>query len=101
VKGIVGRPTAGVRLSVERAPDAPLDAAPGALTYRGFLHMPESDVLAEATVALPGGAVTVALGEGGTPELSKWAAALVRAATKAPLAGGRVPPRKIVRWRPA
>ena len=38
-------------------------------------------------------AVRVTLGPGGTAEMEKWAAALIRAATKGPL------PRKIVRWR--
>jgi hypothetical protein len=94
MKGIVGRPTAGMRLTVERAEDAP-----DTVIYRGFVHLPEHDVPAEARIALPGGAVKVALGEGGTPEMEKWAAALVRAATKAPLAAGGALPRKITRWR--
>jgi hypothetical protein len=94
VKGIVGRPTAGSRLDLEKAGEAG-----GSVTYRGFVHLPDADVTAEATVALAGGAVTVALGEGGTPEMQKWAAALVRAATKTPALAGAALPRKIVRWR--
>jgi hypothetical protein len=94
VKAIVGRPTAGLRLSLEKARE---DAE--AVTYRGTVHLPHADVPAEVAVALPGGAVTVTLGEGGTPALEKTASALVRAATKAPVAGGASLPRKIVRWR--
>lgn len=94
MKGITGRPTAGVRLAVEKA-----EETPGAVIYRGFVHLPDVDVPAEARVELPGGAVKVALGPGGTAELEKWAAPLVRAATKAVVASGGALPRKIVRWR--
>jgi hypothetical protein len=96
VKGIVGRPTAGARLVLELA-----EEGPGALVYRGFVHLPDADVPAEARIALPGGAVTMTLGEGGTAELEKVAAALTRAATKAATsgAGGAALPRKITRWR--
>jgi hypothetical protein len=94
VKGIVGRPTAGLRVSVEKAQEDAL-----AVTYRGTVHLPDADVSAEVVVALPGGAVSVSLGEGGTPALEKTTSALVRAATKALVAGGAPLPRKIVRWR--
>jgi hypothetical protein len=94
VKGIVGRPTAGTRLSVEKA-----EEAPDAVIYRGFVHLPDADAPAEARVELPGGAVKVTLGPGGTPEMEKTAAALLRAATKALVAAGGPLPRKIVRWR--
>jgi hypothetical protein len=96
VKGITGRPAAGARLVVERA-----EEGAEALVYRGFVHLPEADVPAEVRVdpappegASPGKGVTVTLGPGGTREMEKWVAALVRAATKA-----SSPPRKIVRWR--
>jgi hypothetical protein len=92
--GIVGRPTAGARLSVEKA-----EEGPDAIVYRGFVHLPAADVPAEVRVALPGGAVTASLGEGGTADLEKAAAALVRAATKGIVASGGALPRKIVRWR--
>ena len=103
MKGIVGRPSTGMRLSVtlvdeNDADDA--DVAPDAFVYRGAVHLPATDVVAEARVARPPGAVRVELGEGGTPEMEKWAAALLRATTKAPLAAGAALPRKIVRWRP-
>lgn len=88
------RPSAGARLVVEKA-----EESPERVTYRGFLHLPAADLSAEVTVALPGGATTATLGEGGSPELAKAAAALVRAATKGAAAGGERWPRKIVRWR--
>jgi hypothetical protein len=94
VKGIVGRPTAGARLSVEKTTE---DAA--AVLYQGHVHTPDADVPAEVRVELPGGAVKVALGPGGSAEMEKTAAALVRAATKALVAAGTPLPRKIVRWR--
>jgi hypothetical protein len=94
VKAIVGRPTAGARLSLEKTREDAL-----AVTYRGMVHLPDADVPANVVVALPGGAVSVTLGEGGTPALEKTTSALVRAATKALVAGGGSLPRKIVRWR--
>jgi hypothetical protein len=94
MSGITGRPTAGARLAVEKA-----EERADAVVYRGFVHLPDADVPAEVTVALPSGATRAALGEGGTAELEKTAAALVRAATKAQVAAGSALPRKIVRWR--
>jgi hypothetical protein len=94
MKGITGRPTAGARLSVDKAEEG---AAAG--LYRGFVHLPDADVPAEARVELPGGAVKVTLGPGGTADLEKSAAALLRAATKSLVAAGAPLPRKIVRWR--
>jgi hypothetical protein len=87
VKGITGRPTAGARLVLEKAGEGE-----GSVVYRGFVHLPDSDIPAEAQVSA-GSPVAVTLGEGGTPELTKWVAALVRAAAKG------AAPRKIVRWR--
>jgi hypothetical protein len=94
MKGIVGRPTAGARLSVEKTAE---DA--GAVRYEGFVHTPDADVPADVRVELPGGAVRVTLGPGGSAEMEKTAAALVRAATKALVAAGAPLPRKIARWR--
>jgi hypothetical protein len=94
VKGITGRPAAGARLSVDRA-----EEGPEGVTYRGFVYLPEAEIPIEARVALPGGAVRTVLGPGGSTEMEKWTAALVRAATKAPAAAGAPLPRKIVRWR--
>jgi hypothetical protein len=100
MKGVTGRPTTGARLSVELA-----EEGPEALIYRGFVHLPDADVPAEARVELPSGAVKMTLGPGGTPALERVSAALVRAATKAAVAGagagagGGVLPRKIARWR--
>jgi hypothetical protein len=94
MSSVTGRPSAGARLVLEK-----VEETPAALLYRGFVHLPAADVPAEARVELPGGAVSVTLGEGGTPELVKTSAALVRAATKTPLASGGAAPRKIVRWR--
>ncbi len=92
--GIVGRPTAGARLVLEMA-----EQGAEAVVYRGFVHLPDADVPAEARIALPGGAVKVTLGEGGTAEMEKTAPALTRAATKAGTTGaGGALPRKIVRW---
>jgi hypothetical protein len=87
------RPTAGMRLRVEKVGDAS-DAA----SYRGFVHLPDADVPADVTIARPGGAVTVKLGDGGSPEMAKTVSALLRAATKGLADGGDLP-RKIVRWR--
>jgi hypothetical protein len=110
VKGITGRPTAGARLVLEKA-----EEEEGIVIYRGFVHRPDADVPVEARVALvhvgggppkpPGSSVVVTLGEGGDAETEKWAAALVRAATKgaadrlASASAGATAPRKIVRWR--
>jgi hypothetical protein len=98
------RPSAGARYAVERAEDRP-----DAVIYRGFVHLPDRDLPLEVQVARPSGAATARVGEGarvgewarekGVAELEKAAAALVRAATKAALASGGEPPRKIVRWR--
>jgi hypothetical protein len=93
---VTPRPAAGLRLSVTIT--TPLAQTAQAVTYCGFVHLPDADVNAEVTVALPGGAVNVALGDGGTPEMAKVATALIRAATKPHVASGRLP-RKIVRWR--
>ena len=93
-KGIAGRPTAGARLSVVKA-----EEEPDAVIYRGFVHVPEADIPAEARIDLAGGPVKLTLGAGGTPELEKTAAALVRAATKSLVASGGALPWKIVRWR--
>jgi hypothetical protein len=95
VSGVTGRPTAGARLVVEKT-----DEGATAVTYRGLVYLPDADVEAEATVALPGGATRVTLGAGGSAELEKAMAALVRAATKPQVAAGEALPRKIVRWRP-
>lgn len=91
---LTGRPTAGARLSLVRE-----EETDGAVVYRGFVHLPDRDVAAEATIELPAGGVRVALGEGGSPELEKTAAALVRATTKALVASGAELPRRIARWR--
>jgi hypothetical protein len=88
------RPTAGARYTLELA-----EQTAEAVIYRGFVHLPEADVAATVTLALPGGAATATLGDGGTSEMGKTAAALVRAATKAELKAGTALPRKIVRWR--
>lgn len=92
-----GRPTAGARFVLELA-----EETAAAVIYRGLVHLPGADVPATVTLELRDGAVRAAratLGEGGTPDLEKAAAALVRAATRALVAGGSPLPRKIVRWR--
>jgi hypothetical protein len=101
MKGITGRPTAGARLVLEKA-----EEEGGAAIYRGVVHLPDADVAAEARVdlappegAAPGSAVKVTLGPGGTGEMERWVAALVRAATKGGGAAGGGLTRKIVRWR--
>ncbi len=94
MKGIAGRPTAGVRLSVVKA-----EEGAGAVMYRGFVHLPDADIPAEARIDLGGGPVKMTLGAGGTPELEKTATALLRAATKSLVARGGALPWKIVRWR--
>jgi hypothetical protein len=94
MSGATGRPTAGARFVLEKA-----DETAAAVIYRGFVHLPGADVPAEVTVELPGGATRAALGEGGSADLEKTAAMLVRAATKALVTTGAALPRKIVRWR--
>lgn len=69
------------------------------VSYRGSVHLPDADVPIDVTIDVPGGAVRATLGEGGTPELTKTAVALVRAATKALVASGAPLPRRITRWR--
>lgn len=98
MSGIVGRPTAGARFVFERA-----EESAEAVIYRGFVHLPSTDVPIEATVELPSGTVKVSFGEGGeggTPDLAKAATALLRAVIKGPAASGGPLPRKVVRWRP-
>lgn len=94
MSGVTGRPAAGARLAVEKAEETDT-----AVVYRGFVHLPDADVPATVTIELPGGATKATLGEGGSPDLEKQAAALVRAATKALVTAGSPLPRKIVRWR--
>lgn len=93
------RPASGVRYVVERTL-----AAPDLVTYEGFAHLPDADVPLTVRVALPGGAVTASVAphaavEARSADLSRVAAALVRAATKAEVASGQALPRKIARWR--
>ncbi len=88
------RPTAGVRVVVERAEDD----GEAAFLYRGFVHLPDRDHALEVRLERPGGAATAKV-EGGDAKLEAQAAALVRAATKSAIAEGAAPPRKIVRWR--
>ena len=102
MKGVTGRPPTGARLSVEKvSPIATGEEGPSAspVVYRGFVYLPDADVSLEARVEMPQGTVKVALGEGGTAELQKTAAALIRAATKTEVVNGTPLPRKIVRWR--
>ena len=101
MKGITGRPTSGSRLVLEKA-----EESGETLTYRGFVHLPDADVPAEVRVDLarppgapPGTGVAVTLGPGGTGEMEKWVASLVRTATKGGGGAGGSPTRKIVRWR--
>jgi hypothetical protein len=96
---VTGRPSAGARYALEKA-----EETGEAVVYRGFVHLAGADVPAEVRVELPGpgtpgGATHATLGPGGTPEMEKAAAALVRAATRASVAAGGALPRKIVRWR--
>jgi hypothetical protein len=92
--GVIGRPSAGVRYALEKA-----EETSEAVRYRGFVHLPDADLPLEVRVDLPGGATHAEVGPGGTAEMEKAAAALVRAATKALVAAGGPLPRKIVRWR--
>ena len=87
------RPTAGARFAVVLA-----EKGAEKIVYRGFVHLPDTDLPLEVTLDLPEGKPRALL-TGGTPELEKVAAALIRAATKAELATGSPLPRKIVRWR--
>jgi hypothetical protein len=92
------RPAHGVRFALDLAPDGE-----GAdVVYRGFAHLPEADLPLEVRVGEAG--ATASLDASAAPsapraELERAAAALVRAAVRAPLAEGRRPPRRVVRWR--
>ena len=92
--GLTGRPTAGARFALTRE-----EVTESAVVYRGFVHLPDRDVPATVSIGVPSAAVQVTLGEGGTPELEKTAAAMVRATTKTLVARGSELPTKIVRWR--
>jgi hypothetical protein len=99
---VIGRPTAGVRLEIER------DVASNGsvIRYAGFVFLPDADLPIAITIDLPGGAVAARLeapasvGAARAAELERAAAALVRAATKGMVAANHPLPRKIVRWRP-
>jgi hypothetical protein len=93
VSAASARPTAGVRFAVVWA-----EADTARVVYRGFAHLPDADLPLEVTITLPSGATRASI-MGGTPEMEKVAAALVRAATKAEINAGAALPRKIVRWR--
>ena len=94
------RPESGVRYVLARA-----RVEPDRLVYEGFAHLPDADVPLVVEVAIPAGTVhaTSKSTEGVTEEraadLARNVAPLVRAATKAEIASGEAPPRKIVRWR--
>jgi hypothetical protein len=87
------RPKSGARYIVER-----VEEGESRVVYRGAVHVPDADLPLEVHIELPSGATRASLPDG-PPELAKAAAALVRAATKAAVAGGAPLPRKIVRWR--
>jgi hypothetical protein len=89
----VSRPSNGVRYVVELA-----EQTESRVRYQGFAHLPDRDLPLSVEVDLPGGATRASLSDG-PPELEKAAAALVRSATRAPVAAGAALPRKIVRWR--
>jgi hypothetical protein len=91
---LTGRPSTGARLSVVLSEQTETLAK-----YRGFVHLPDADVPIDVSIDVPGGAVRATLGEGGTPDLTKAATLLVRAATKAELAARAPLPRRITRWR--
>jgi molybdopterin-binding protein len=76
------------------------EATDNVLVYRGFAHLPDADVAAEARVELPAYVATAILGEGATRELERACAAQVRAVVKAALAEIGSAPRRVARWRP-
>lgn len=99
-------PEHGVRFEVTR-PD-PADPA-SELVYRGFAHGVSGPSGARASVRcevrVRADGVVASLERGDLPqelhaEIEKALSALVRATTRGPLGEGRLPPRKIVRWRP-
>jgi len=94
------RPATGVRYVLERT-----KVEPNMVTYEGFAHLPSADIPLCIHVDLPSGTVHAKatavdrIAESRATELAKIASPLVRAATKAEIAGGLELPRKIVRWR--
>lgn len=92
------RPASGARFAVDRVDDEP---GPGAV-YRGFVHLPDADLPLVVRVGEAGATATVdapAASPEARADLERVAASLVRTAARAPLAEGRRPPRRIVRWR--
>ncbi len=92
------RPSSGVRFAVDR-----VDGEPGPeVVYRGFVHLPDADLPIVVRAADSGVTAVVEADPGGArsrADLERAAAALVRAVVRAPIAEGRRPPRRIVRWR--
>lgn len=89
----------GLRLSIARGAETEVD---GAWIYRGTIvvHGVSYDVGARVTAS----EATLTWASAAPPDVSaieKSARALIRAATRAELAEGRPPPRRVTRWREA
>ncbi len=94
-----GGPAHGVRFEITRGEAG---VAPAEIVYRGVARLEGATFDAEVRVTRDAASARIT-GGGLAGEriasLEKALAALVRAATRAPLAEGRLPPRRIVRWR--
>ena len=92
------RPDHGVRLEIVR--DAQLVGT--AFIYRGHVHTPTASKRVEVRVTAEAAKASIEHGDAEAREidaLEKTVSALVRAASRSHLVEGRLPPRRIVRWR--
>ena len=86
----------GVRIEVTRGDDSEKD---GSFVYRGTARTESAEVPIEIVAAVAGASARCLEPREEAVRIEKMAQALVRAATRAELEEGRLPPRKIVRWR--
>jgi hypothetical protein len=99
------RPASGARFALDWLGPGPGGGVGPVALYRGFVHLPDADLPLEVRVEASAAHALIAPDAGAhrpaaeLRELERIAAALVRAAPKGPLAEGRPPPRRIVRWR--
>ena len=92
------RPDHGVRLEIVR--DAQLVGT--VFVYRGHVHTPTASKRVEVRVTAEAATASIERGDAEAREidaLEKTVSALVRAASRSHLVEGRLPPRRIVRWR--
>lgn len=98
-----GRPSAGVRVEVERVFDEAASegsVAEAGARYVGHAHLASGSLALRVRATARGVEVTLEAGGAPVPEgLVAVVSALIRAATKRDLTAGSPPPKRIVRWR--